>query len=143
MIYKFMCYRTTKNRLWQKVRPMSREEFISLINPIISSKRNIDLEMAKRVHFLNSNEVIAFLEKIGLGTADFGKTIVLDAGHTTKQVLRVRIPFLSTSEFNDLLHHIVTERRKMDIGRAKYRRYLMASEVSDFLREIGEKVVVS
>lgn len=117
---------------------MSEKEFANLINPIIADKRKMVLENAKHKQFLNSNEVLTFLEKIGADTSEHGKLLVLDTLKTTKKVLRERIPYQNDRVFQSQIIRIMALNRKELSENVKLRRYLMPNEVMLYLEEIGE-----
>lgn len=138
MLLKFKSYRTTKNRLWKTVKPMGNKEFSQYINPIIAENRNLPLEDVKALSFLQSKEVLAFMDKLG-GDIGQGKVVVFDTMRTTKKILRSRIPHLSNPEFIAKINAIIIEKRKGDPVRLKCKQYLSPRELLAFLNEIGEE----
>ncbi len=142
MQLKFKSYRTSKSRLWNHVKPMSEKEFANLINPIISEKRNLELDVAKQKQYLQSNEVLVFLNKIGADTSEHGKLVVLDTLRTTKKVLRERMPYQNDKVFQMRIIRIMATNRRELSENVKLRRYLMPNEVISYLEEIGEVMLL-
>jgi|GEM_PF-5586590 len=126
---------------------MTQKEFRNLINPIIAHHRNIALADAKKQTFLQSNEVVDFLKKIGEPLKGHGKEVILGTHRMTKKDLRREFPTMSTPVFNKTLAKVVNQSR--DFGnsngekckpRTFRKQYIRPGEVLDFLKQIGELV---
>lgn len=138
MILKLTTYRISKQKLLRKLVPMRKEEFGQLINPLIAKSRSLPLEEAKHKQFLQSNEVVAFLEKIGEPLEDHGKMIVVSTHQMDKKKLRTQFPTISQLEFSKLLNRIIFMNRELNYRDSSRRRYLRPKEVVAFLGDIGE-----
>ena len=138
MILKIVTYRTSKQKLLRRLAPMRKEEFGNLINPMIAKHRNMPLEDAKQKQFLQSNEVVEFLEKIGEPLEEYGKLIVIGTHQMDKQNLRRQLPSMNQIEFAKTLNRIIFENRELSYRSSRHKRYLRPKEVMAFLKEIGE-----
>ena len=138
MFLKYTSYRTSKGRLLRLLKPMPGNQFSSYINPIISQKRGLDPERAKHKQFLQSNEVIAFLEKIGEPLDGFGREIRIGRQQMDKSGLRRLFPTISAPEFSKVLTRVVAKNRRLRHSDCVRKRYLLPREIKAFLNEIGE-----
>ncbi|WP_291866641.1 hypothetical protein [Maribacter sp.] len=138
MILKFNSYRIAKQKLLRKFPSMGKKEFANLINPIMAEKRGVPIDTVKHVQFIRSNEVIAFLEKIGEPLEGYGKLIVINTQGTDKKTLRTRLSVVCQPEFVQMINTIISENRNMLRARSLQKKYLHPKEVVTFLTQIGE-----
>lgn len=142
MILKFKTYRVSKQKLLRKVKPMTVREFSGIINPIIAASRNLPLETVKHKQFLQSNEVVEFLEKIGESLDDHATLLVLATHQMDKKKLRRNFLAMSQPEFVQTINQVIHQNRQMDLMKCGYKRYLRPNEVVQFLNMIGESIVM-
>ncbi len=122
------------------IQPFSAEMFSKEINPIISKSRNISLRDAKFKSYLQSNEVVEFMDEMGFPIDDIGKRIQFQGLTITKKDLRTKIHTMSQPDFDEKLSSIVAENRKNSIQKDRSCQYLRYNEVVSFLLSIGEKL---
>lgn len=117
---------------------LGKKAFSEIINPIIAEKRRVTLNEAKAEKYLRSDEVIAFLEKIGEGLEGRGKEIVFASFPIKKSTVRNKIPLLSDRAFYVLSKAVVNEYRS---GPKKFlSSYFLRPEVEHFLKLLGEQL---
>jgi len=117
---------------------MGEREFRRLINPIIAEKRNLDLTEASQKQYLQSNEVLPFIEKIGMDVENFGKTIVIPGTGLRKERLRTLLPYLPYEDFTPVLIRILANTRHNQVNKGKFVKYINPLEVRRYLLHIGE-----
>ncbi|MFD2588428.1 hypothetical protein ACFSQJ_15940 [Croceitalea marina] len=139
---QFVCYRATKKSLYEAIRPCSQQRFSELITPIISDIRGVSTVMAKQVSRLNSNEVLHFIESVGLESHDFGKLIIFKGLQVSKKEITDKIPHLNFIDFETKLNPIIARNRRVSFHEVKWVRYVDLSELRSFLFEIGEIVEI-
>ncbi|MFN3137474.1 MAG: hypothetical protein ACE37L_07280 [Allomuricauda sp.] len=122
------------------IKPFSARVFAKEINPIISKSRKISLHEAKFKSYLQSNEVIEFMEEMGYPIDDIGRRIQFQGLTITKKKLRAKLHTMSQPEFDERLSSIVAENRKNSIQKVRSCQYLRYNEVVSFLLSIGEKL---
>lgn len=128
----------TKKQLLNLIKPFSVATFSKEINPIIAKSRGISIQDAKFLSYLQSNEVIEFMDEMGFPLDDLGKHIKFDGLNITKKNLRAKMHTMSQPEFDEKLGIIVADFRKTDREKIKYARYIRYNEVVAFLLSIGE-----
>lgn len=134
----FVSYRMTKRQLLNLIRPFSAPTFAKEINPIIAQSRGITVREAKFLSYLQSNEVVSFMEGMGFPMDNMGKHIVFEGMTITKKKLRAKINAMSQPEFDEKLSAVVAEQRNKDVEKIKCCQYLRYNEVVSFLLGIGE-----
>lgn len=138
MILKFYTYRISKQKLLKRLKPMGRKSFSDIINPIVAVKRNMPIEKAKQKQFLQSNEVVEFLNKIGEPLEEYRTMIELVTHQMNKAKLRAIFFKIGFSEFTRIINGIIEENRKIGLVKSRYKKYLRPIEVTQILDEIGE-----
>ncbi len=137
-ILDYVSYRMTKRQLLNMIQPFSMAIFAKEINPIISKSRNITLHDAKFKSYLQSNEVIEFMDEMGFPINDIGKRIQFQGLSITKKNLRAKLHTMSQPDFDEKLSSIVAENRKKSVSNVRSCEYLRYNEVVSFLLSIGE-----
>ncbi len=140
MILSFSSYRTSKGKLLRMLKPMRGEQFANKINPIIAEKRDISEDQAKQKQYLQSNEVIAFLEAIGEPLNNYAKVLDVGSHRMNKTRLRLLFPTLSAPEFSKVINKTISQCRGIPLDGATRKRYLLPTEIMTFLEMIGEVV---
>ena len=128
----------TKRQLLNLIKPFSAAIFAKEINPIISKSRGISIQDAKFKSYLQSNEVIEFMDEMGFPIDDIGKSIQFNGLSVTKKNLRAKIHTMSQPDFDEKLSSIVAENRKKSVSNVLSCEYLRYNEVVSFLLGIGE-----
>ncbi len=137
---EYTSYRSTKKKLLKAVKPLYYREFQLLINHIVADIRGEDYQQIKRVNYLRSDEVIAFLKEIGEPLDKHGKQVVFPKGRVGKRELLRKIPALDVPTFRSVSAKVVGFYRELDQNQARYMRWLRSNEVMAFLKELGEPV---
>ena len=119
---------------------MGVHEFRRLINPIIADKRNMALEDASQKQYLQSNEVVPFVKKIGMDLDAFGKLIVIPGNGLKKERLRTLLPYVPEEDFTPVLIRILADTRKNTLHKGRFSKYLNIGEVHCYLKTIGELI---
>ena len=132
----------TKRQLLNLIRPFSAAIFAKEINPIISKSRGISIQEAKTLSYLQSNEVVEFMDEMGFPMDDIGKHIKFKGLSITKKSLRAKIHKMSQPEFDEKLSLIVAANRKKSICQVRSCQYLRYNEVVNFLLSIGETLPI-
>ena len=136
----FVSYRMTKRQLLNLIQPFSESYYAQEINPIIARSRGIPLKEAKSLSYLQSNEVLLFMDDMGFPIEGIGKHVVFQGLSTTKKKLRAKINAMSQPEFDKRINTIVAENRKKEIYKVRSCQYLRYYEVVSFLLGIGESL---
>jgi hypothetical protein len=138
MELEFLSFRTSKKKLLQRVKPMSKSAFAHLINPIISEYRKITLREARQKQFLQSNEVVNFLNKIGEPLEEYKSEIKINTANMNKSRFKALFKPLSDPEFAKVANGIISKSRGIDFRESRSQCYLFPKEVVQILDELGE-----
>jgi len=132
----------TKRQLLNLIKPFSAATFAKEINPIIAKSRGISIRDAKFKSYLQSNEVIEFMDEMGFPMDEIGKKIQFHGLSITKKNLRAKIHTMSQPEFDEKLISIVAENREKSVSNVRCCEYLRYNEVVSFLLSIGETLPI-